>query len=70
MNITLPNISQANIIKKLWHVSPLMSTLVTQNFRNTGQVTQSMHNGTMRFYYGMNFKSITELLTVITKTVI
>jgi len=76
MNITLPNIAQANIIENLWHASPLTSIPITPNFYSIVQVMQLMHNGTLRFYYCTSlrgsriYNSTTELLKVIKKTVL
>jgi hypothetical protein len=35
MNITLPNIAQANITHYLWHTSLLNFKQIKQNFKNT-----------------------------------
>ena len=73
VNITLPNIAQANIKENLWHASPLISIPITSNFYNIVQVMQLMHNGTLRFYYCTSlygsriYNSTTELLKIITK---
>jgi len=76
VNITLPNIAQANIIENLWHASPLTSIPIASNFYNIVQVMQLMHNGRLRFYQctslhgSRTYNSTTEILKVITKTVL
>jgi hypothetical protein len=54
INITPPNIAQANIIEYLRYASLLTFMQMKQNFQNTNQVIQSMHNEKLLWYSDMS----------------